>query len=263
MCHSHRPPHSPSPVGAPLVGALPPILPLAAHHPKPSPVIPRLREEPHRPTLNTPLIPLLCAIPTAHRTPPFPVGAPLVGALPPILPLATTILCLPQSSRGSARNLTTPLSTPLNPITVRHSRHPTRPSSPTWPSPVGALPPILPIAAHHPIPSPVIPRLREEPHRPTLNATPSHYCAPFPPLTALPFPHMAVPRGRPPPILPIAAHHPKPSPLVLAHAGTHLSSSPPSAIPRLREESPHPTLNTPPSHYYAPFPPPTALPLSP
>ena len=67
--------------------------------------------------------------------------------------------------------------------------------------------------------------------------------------------------GALPPILPIAAHHPKPSPLALAHAGTHLSSSPPSAIPSGASESPHPTLNSPPSQYCAPFPPPTTRPF--
>ena len=112
------------------------------------PIFPPLPPVPFRGPANNlvaplpcPSIPLLCAIPTAQRTPPFPVGAPLVGALPPILPLA----------------------------------------------------------ARHPIPSPVIPRLREESHLPTLNSPPSQYCAPFPPLTALLFPHMAVPRGRPSP----------------------------------------------------------------
>ena len=264
-----------------------------------------------------PSIPLLCAIPITQRTPLPPHGlppwAPLRGKVrmgvktpplssrmrgpifPPLPPNA-----IPRPREQSRR----PRSTPLHPITVRHSHHPTRPfphmtvprgppsPHPTpcddhpVPSPViprlreesphptlntppshycapfppptallfphmavprGRPPPILPIAAHHPIPSPVIPRLREEPHHPTLNTPPSHYCAPFPPPTALLFPHMAVPRGRPPPILPIAAHHPIPSPV----------------IPRLREEPHHPTLNTPPSHYCAPFPPPNALPLSP
>ena len=100
---------------------------------------------------------------------------------------------------------------------------------------------------------PIFPPLPPVPFRgpanlttPLLNAPPSHYCAPFPPPTALPLP----PHGRPlvgalPPILPIAAHHPIPSPV----------------IPRLREESHRPTLNAPPSHYCAPFPPPnTPLP---
>ena len=109
---------------------------------------------------------------------------------------------------------------------------------------MGALPPILPIAAHHPKPTPVVPRLREEPHRPTLNSPQSHYCAPFPPLTALPFPRRGAPRGRPPPHPTPCDDHPVPSPAPFRG---------PANNPR------RPLPNTPPSHYCAPFPPPTAL----
>ena len=130
------PPHWPSPVGASLVGALPPILPIAAHHPIPSPVIPRLREESHRSTLN-PLHPTPFTYPTSSP----PHGRPSWAPSPPSYPLPRTILYLPLSFRGSARNLTGPRSTPLHPITVRHSHLPTHSSFPRRGAPRGRPPP--------------------------------------------------------------------------------------------------------------------------
>ena len=100
---------------------------------------------------------------------------------------------LPQVPfRAEPRNLPTPHSTPLHPITVRHSHRPPHSSSPTWPSPVGAL---------LPLPSPL--------------------------------------RGE-------RLGWGENSPLVLAQAGTHLSSSPPSAIPSGASESHRP-------HFQHPF----------
>ena len=207
-----------------------------AHHPMPSPVIPRLREESPHPTLNAP---------QSHYCAPFP---------PP------TALLFPHMAAPRGRPPPHPThcrapsyTFPCHSEAPRESHHPTLNAPPShycapFPPPTALplpphgrppwapFPPILPIAAHHPIPSPVIPRLREESHHPTLNAPPSHYCAPFPPPNALPFPRRGAPRGRPPPSrCPRACGDP--SPLAMAPCHSEHSGA---------EESRRSTLNTPP-----------------